>query len=349
MNHRYPVAAVEHTARSLLEAAGLPARRAAVVASTLKEAELLGRSTHGLLLLEGYLADLASGTMAKTGEPVVIGDQGCAAVWDGNMLPGAWLIHQAMDNALARLSDYPVVTITIKRSHHVGCHAVYLRYATARDVMMLLMDTNPGFKVVAPFGSTEPLYSPTPISVGVPTNQSAILIDFSLSSSSLGRAKLHYARREKLAGKWLIDRSGKITDDPSTLFADPPGSILPLGGADLGYKGFSLALMVYALSAGLTGYTSSDMADGNDSAVFLQIIDPRGFGGRDTFRHAMSSFVAACRACPAAPGSPGVHIPGETAEQKRSTALEHGIDLSSECVEMLKRWGSVLEVPLALV
>ena len=348
MNHCYRAATIEAMARSLLEAAGLPDRRAAIVASTLKEAELLGRNTHGLLLLDWYLADRTNGTMGKTVEPVVLADHGSAVVWDGNRLPGAWLIHQAMYEAFQRLNDHPVVTITIKRSHHVGCHAVYLRYATQRDAMMLLMDTSPGFKVVAPFGSIEPLYSPTPISIGVPTNENPILIDFSLSSSSLGRATLHHQRGEKLAGKWLIDRLGKFTDDPSVLFADPPGSILPLGGADLGYKGFSLALMVYALSAGLTGYTSDDMADGKDSAVFLQLIDPGGFGGRDAFRRTMSSFIAMCRQCSVAPGRSGVHIPGENADQKRARALEHGINLSSECVEMLTRWAHVLGVPCTL-
>jgi len=348
MKHRYPAATIEATARSLLEAAGLPNSRAAVVASTLKEAELLGRSTHGLWLLDFYLADLANWTMAKIADPVVLSDHGSAVVWDGNLLPGAWLIHEAMDDAFRRLDTHPVVTITIKRSHHIGCHAVYLRHATERDVMMLLMDTNPGFKIVAPFGSTQALYSPTPLSVGIPTNEHPILIDFSLSSSSLGRASLLHRRGERLACKWLMDHSGKPTDDPSVLFADPPGSILPLGGADLGYKGFSLALMVYALSAGLTGYTSRGMADGNESAVFLQLIDPEKFGGRDALRRTMSSFVEMCRRCSVAPGTPGVRIPGENAVQKRAEALENGVDLSAECVEMLTRWARRLGAPRPL-
>ena len=348
MKLRYRAATIEATARSLLQAAGLPGARAAVVASTLKEAELLGRNTHGLWLLDSYLADLANGTMAKTANPVVLSEHGSAVVWDGNMLPGAWLIHEALGEAFERLNDHPVVTITIKRSHHVGCHAVYLRYATQRDVVMLLMDTNPGFKVVAPFGTTQALYSPTPISVGIPTNKHPILIDFSLSSSSLGRASLHHRRGERLGGKWLIDHSGQPTDDPSVLFADPPGSILPLGGVDLGYKGFSLALMVYALSAGLTGYGGSDKTSGNDSAVFLQLIDPEKFGGRDAFRRTMSSFVAMCRKCTVAPGTEGVHIPGENAKEKRTRALKNGVDLSPECVAMLTRWARNLGAPCTL-
>jgi L-lactate dehydrogenase len=180
--------------------------------------------------------------------------------------------------------------------------------------LILLMDTNPGFRAVAPFGSTQPAYSPTPISVGIPTQGEPIVIDFSLSSCSNSRARLAYQRQEKLPGQWLIDSAGTLTDDPAVLFADPPGGILPLGGADLGYKGFSLALMVYALSAGLAGHRADDTSNGNYSAVFLQIINPARFSGSDAFQEVMSTFVDACRQCTGPTNAKGVHIPGETAK-----------------------------------
>ncbi|HXX85926.1 MAG TPA: Ldh family oxidoreductase, partial [Casimicrobiaceae bacterium] len=170
------------------------------------------------------------------------------------------------------------------------------------------------------------------------------LIDLSLSSSSLGRALAHHRRGKKLAGKWLLDHQGRPTDDPSVLFADPPGSILPLGGSDVGYKGFGLALMVYALSAGLAGYDADDADDANSSAVFLQLIDPDGFGGRLAFRRAISAFADKCRRSPAVPGGVGVRIPGERAEQSRRRAHAEGVELSEDCVEMLERWARTLDV-----
>jgi len=349
MTRRFPAPVIEATAKGLLMAAGLSDAPAAVVASTLKDAELLGKVTHGLWLLDLYLSELAHGAMAKTAELTVLSDHGSVLVWDGHLLPGAWLIHRAMEEAFQRLETHPVVTVTIRRSHHVGCHAVYLQQATARDVIMLLSDTNPGFKVVAPFGGKEPLYSPTPISAGIPTDEEPIIIDFSLSSSSLGRATLHHRRGEKLSGKWLIDHLGNPTDDPKVLFTNPPGSILPLGGPELGYKGFGLALMVYALSAGLTGYGAAEAQDGGSSAVFLQLLDPSRFAGRDALRHTMSSFAAACRASAPVPGSRGVRLPGEGARERRARALKEGVDVAPECVSMLRRWSQSLGVPCALI
>ncbi len=346
--NRIDAARLHAIANQLLVAAGLPQPRAAVVASTLAEAELLGRSTHGLRLLDWYLADIARGAMARDASLIVASDHGSALVWDGDMLPGAWLVHAAIDEAFSRLEQHPVVTVAIRRSHHVGCHAVYLRRATARGVLMLLTDTNVATRVVAPFGGVEPLYSPTPISVGVPTDEAAIIIDFSLSSVSLSQVTLHHQRRARLAGKWLLDRSGKPTDDPSVIFSEPPGSILPLGGVDLGYKGFGLALAVYALSVGLSGRMPTDVSDGSESTVFVQVMDPDQFAGRHALAAAMSSFVAMCRRSAAAPGNAGVHIPGEALDETRRHALENGVELSAECVDMLREWSRRLAVPFGL-
>jgi LDH2 family malate/lactate/ureidoglycolate dehydrogenase len=42
-------------------------------------------------------------------------------------------------------------------------------------------------------------------------------------------------------------------EKPGALFGNPPGAMLPLGGIDLGHKGFALGLMVEVLTAGLCG------------------------------------------------------------------------------------------------
>jgi L-lactate dehydrogenase len=286
--------------------------------------------------------------MATDADPSTLYDHGSALVWNGNMLPGAWLVDRAMDEAFRRLDRHPVVTVAIKRSHHVGCHAVFVRRAAERGAIMLLMDTNPGLRVVAPFGAIEGGYSPTPISAAMPTETEPIVVDFSLASTSLSRATVAHRHGEKLAGHWLIDRTGTPTDDPSVLFREPPGSILPLGGADLGYKGFGLALIVYALSAGLAGHGAGDSIDGNDSAVFVQLIDPDRFAGRQALKSAMSSFAAMCRQRVVARDATGVHIPGERLGEIRASSLEHGVELTPDCVSMLGDWARRLGAEIAL-
>ena len=83
---------------------------------------------------------------------------------------------------------------------------------------------------------------------------------------------------------YLVDCDGNATDDPAVLASDPKGALLPLGGLDAGYKGFGLALVVEALTAGLAGFGRADTPEGWGGTVFVQVLDPEAFCGLDAFR-----------------------------------------------------------------
>ena len=91
-------------------------------------------------------------------------------------------------------------------------------------------------------GGKEPLLNPDPIAVGIPTDGDPILVDISTSTTSVGQTLKAKKAGKRMPGKWLMTADGKATDDPEDYFADPPGTILPLGGMDAGYKGYALML-----------------------------------------------------------------------------------------------------------
>jgi LDH2 family malate/lactate/ureidoglycolate dehydrogenase len=74
----------------LLKKAGLNGQKAQITAETLLEADLLGHRTHGLQLLEPYLAEIEKGTMRAKGQPKTLSDKGAVVVWNGRYLPGPW-------------------------------------------------------------------------------------------------------------------------------------------------------------------------------------------------------------------------------------------------------------------
>ena len=154
-------------ARSLLAASGLADDRARDVAAVLIEADLLGHTTHGLTLLPHYLQALEDNSMEKLGESTVLADHGSALTWDGRYLPGPWLVRRAIDTARDRLATQPVVTVVIRRSHHIGCLQAYLRPVTEAGFVILLACADPHSLTVAPFGGTAPRYSPNPIAAGI--------------------------------------------------------------------------------------------------------------------------------------------------------------------------------------
>jgi LDH2 family malate/lactate/ureidoglycolate dehydrogenase len=232
MTARYPAPVLRAFASRLLQGAGLAADRADDVAAILVEGDLLGHTTHGLQLLGPYLQSLQDGTMTTAGQPEVVADRGAALTWDGNFLPGPWLVLRALGVAFARLPEHAVVSIAIRRSHHIGCLAAYLTRATDRGYAMLLLCSDPSVASVAPFGGTAGRYTPNPLAFGYPTGGPPALIDISASTTTNGLvARLNRAGRgERLPGAWLVGNRGNATDDPAAFAADPPGAICRSAG-----------------------------------------------------------------------------------------------------------------------
>ena len=247
----YPYKILLSFAETLLQSAGLEQDRAKVVADILLEGDLMGHSTHGVQLLGPYLKELEAGRMRKNGDPEVITDSGSAVCWDGRYLPGPWLTVQAIETAMRRLNSHPVVTVVIRNSHHIAALASYPKRVTDRKKMILLCTSDPSVRAVAPFGGTTPLYTPNPLAAGIPTGSRPIIIDTSMSNVAVGAANRLIRENKRAPSAWFMDGKGNPTDNAAVLNQYPPGSILPLGGIELGFKGFALGLVIEALTAGL--------------------------------------------------------------------------------------------------
>lgn len=330
--------ALQQFGESLLAAAGLPADRAYDVAEILLEGDLLGHTTHGFALLPAYLKALKEGTMEQQGQPRVIADHGSTLTWDGRYLPGPWLIRQAIAVAQTRLAEQPLMTVVIRRSHHIGCLQAYLKPVTDAGFVILLYSSDPQSRIVTPHGGTSPGYSPNPIAAGIPTHGDPILIDISTSSTSHGLCKRLAASGEKLPGEWLVDRDGNPTDDPQVILEGQGGGILPLGGMDLGYKGFALGLIVEALTSALAGHGRADGEARWGGSVFLQLINPGCFGGRENFLRETSFLAQACVETPTSPGKPPVRLPGQAALARRARQLAKGVELHPSILPALLPW-----------
>jgi L-lactate dehydrogenase len=347
--HRFDAAALQGFAEELLRRAGLTAEQAEHTAQILVEADLMGHTTHGTQLLAGYLRDVEAGHMTSDGEPETVRDHPNAVTWDGRYLPGPWLVLKAMDLAFERVAREAVVSVAIRRSHHIACLAAYLKRATDRGLVMLLTCSDPAVASVAPHGALAGRYTPNPIAAGFPTDGDPVLIDISASTTTNGMtARMNReGRGEKLPGAWLVDNRGEASDDPRVMQSDPPGAILPLGGMEQGYKGYALGLLVEALTGGLAGQSRGEAEKRWGASVFLQVMDPAAFAGRAAFTQAAGWLADACRGAPVKPGNPPVRLPGERALALRETQRASGVALHPEVMPSLapyaERW--LVETP----
>jgi L-lactate dehydrogenase len=329
---------------ALFRAAGLDGSKPEVSAEVLVDADIMGHTTHGLALAPRYLQDIESGSMAKSGDPKVVSDRGACVCWDGRRLPGVWLVSNAMDLAVERAARYGTVTVAIGNSHHIGCLAAYLPRATDKGYLAIVSSTDPSQRTVAPFGGRQPLFTPNPVAMGIPTDGDPILVDTSASITTNNMGARMVREKRRFPGQWVLDATGNPTDDPAALTAG--GSILPAGGLDHGHKGYGWALMAEALTQGLSGFGRADDPKGWGACAFVQVMDPEAFGGRDAFTRQSAWLARACRENAPRPGVERVRVPGENAMARRRAALAGGVEMYPGIIDALKPFAEKLGVAL---
>ena len=341
---RYTSNALRAFGSALLQAQDVRDDIARDVAAILVDGDLMGHTTHGLALLAGYLNELAHDRMRKTGEPLIANEAAAAQTWDGQRLPGPWLTLRALDTAAAMARAQGTGTVVIRRSHHIGCLAAYAKRAAERGVMALVYCSDPSTHSVAPFGAVTSVFTPNPLAAGIPTSGDPILLDVSASYTTNGMTNRLFKEGRMLPHPWVQDAQGNPTRDPGVLFADRKGTLLPLGGLEAGHKGFALALLIEALTAGLAAHGRADPAEGWGATVFVQVFDPAAFGGRDAFKRQMDWLVDACHDATPRPDGPPVRMPGERALRLYREQSAQGVALHPAIMPALAPWSDKLGV-----
>ena len=335
---RYRADELVRAATGLLAAAGLPAESARDVAEVLVEGDLLGHDTHGLGLLAPYLKEIEAGDMARDGAPTVVSERASVATWDGNRLPGPHLLRRAIAWAEPRAREHGQASVAIRRSHHIACLAAFLEPVARAGLMIEIYSSDPRSGSVAPYGGTRPVFSPNPMAIGIPTSTEPILIDISASITTNGMSSRLHAGGQKGRHPWWLDAGGQPTNDPAVIFADPPGSILPIGGLEAGHKGFGLALLIEAFTGGLSGRGRAQPAEGWGATVLLRITDPSAFGGEPAFLGETDWLVRACHDNTPRVADQPVRMPGERGLQRRREQLDRGVALHPSIMPALAPW-----------
>jgi len=208
----------------------------------------------------------------------------------------------------------------------------------------LVYCSDPSVFSVAPFGGVTPVFTPNPLAAGIPTSRDPILLDISASLTTNGLTARLFKAGEKLPHPWLQDAHGNATADPAVLFNEPKGTLLPLGGQDAGHKGYALALLIEAMTAGLTGMGRADPSEGWGATVFVQALDPDAFGGASAFARQMDWLVDACHAATPRPGNAPVRLPGENGLAKYRNQRDNGVALHATIMPALYPWAEKLNV-----
>jgi (2R)-3-sulfolactate dehydrogenase (NADP+) len=311
-------------ATGVLMGSGASETAAISVARALVLAQADGMGGHGLMRLAAYAAQVRAGKVDGQAKPVF-----------SQLLPGALKIdaangfaYPALDMAVERLTEATakqgIAFAGVFRSGHCGAMGLFVETLARSGLVAMMVANSPA--AMAPWGGKRAMFGTNPIACAFPFRDDPVLIDLSLSKVARGHVVAAKQKGTAIPGDWALDQDGRPTTDPVAALA---GTMLAAGEA----KGASLALMVEALAAGMTGanfaFNASSFLDdkgpppGTGQMIIAML--PEVAGG--SLSHMAELFTAI-------EAEPGARLPGRRRFADRQNAERDGIAYDASWFEV---------------
>ncbi|MCF6468713.1 Ldh family oxidoreductase [Nonomuraea sp. MG754425] len=316
----------------LFRAAGISGEHALVTARRLAEADLRGRAGHGLIRVAPYLRRIRAGGINARATPRIRRQSPTSAQVDGDNGLGQVVMTMAAELAITKAAGTGVAIVGTVNSNHAGAAGLYTEMAAEAGLVGLYLAVASA-NGMPPFGGTDPVLGPNPLSIAVPAAPGRpFLLDIATTAASHGAIKVARQRGEPLPVGWVADREGRPITDPDR--ADE-GFLLPIGG----HKGSGLTIAIgllagvlngAAFGAGVVDHRLDDVTPTNTGQVFIavraDVFRPSEPVPGDVTRHLDELRRA---------GGDTLRLPGDEAARLRAENTEKGVPVAADVISAL--------------
>ena len=314
---RRSVAELQQLCNDILQRNGLSEEDAHIVADILIEAELRGRSTHGLARLPGIVHRVRH---AKRRPMKLARDGGAYALIDGQDNLGYLVAHRCARTVIRKGDQTGIGIVGGYNTTHSGMLGYYTTMiADAGLIGLAMCDTSPR---MVPWGATEAVLGSNPISAGFPAGKGQVIVDLSCAAVTNGQLMLAMKDGTPIPDGCALGPDGHLTTDPQMA---REGAALPFGG----HKGYALSLMVQILSSALVR-ASVVPERGSNYGLLMIAISPSIFLDPRFFRTGVEELIERIKSARKAEGVGEILIPGERSFRLRETQLRDGIELDKD-------------------
>ncbi len=339
---RFPLSRLHDFVVEVFTALGVLPQHADVTAARLLEADLKGRTGHGIIRVPQYVTRIEAGginlrpTIAKTRSTPV------SCLVDGDNGLGQVVMTTATETAIDKAIETGMAWVGTVRSNHAGAAGVYTDMAMRHDLIAMYMAVASA-NVMPPWGGEGRLLGTNPISIAIPTGrQPGFLLDIATTVTSHGTIKVLAQRGEEMPEGWVVDGEGNPITDPNRA---NDGFLMPIGG----YKGAGLNMALGLLAGVLNGAAFGrevidhravpDTPANTGQAIFM--MRPDLFRDLDEFKAVIDTQIDDLRAS----GDPGaVHIPGDGAARREKEQRADGIPIPDVLLGQLRELSGRLEL-----
>ena len=334
----YQPQALRQWSEQVLGACGLDTADATVAAEALIRANLRGVDTHGISRLPAYVAMLRSNEM-NVRPSIEVEDRAGTLVLDADLALGQLAGMRAMALAIEAAATRAVVSMSIRRTGHLGALGVLVMQAAERGMIAVLMQNGP--PIMGLPGATKPAIGNNPLAFAMPTADGPPLV-FDMAASEAAFGKIIDAARNNapIPAGWAIDDAGVETTDAAAAMR---GMLLPTGA----FKGIGIAMLVECLAGSLSGVSIEKLEPGRTLPPmfggFLIVINPSLLIGHDAFSAHRDAWLNRYKS-----SSKDIRYPGERAAQVETDRNKNGIPLPTTVVQQLSQLGESLGAPWTL-
>lgn len=344
---RVAAARLTEFAASVLRAVDVPDGDARVTASRLVEADLRGRTGHGLIRLPSYVARIQAGGMVARAHVVVRHETPVSALVDGGNGLGQVVMTRAAELAIGKAQTSGLAWVGTVHSNHAGAAGLYAEMAAHAGVIGIYLAVA-NANGMPPWGGTNPLLGTNPLAIAIPAGPSPFVLDIATTAASHGTIKVAAREGKPMPEGWVVDAAGKPITDPHR--ADE-GFLVPMGG----YKGSGLTIAIGLLAGVLNGAAFGadvidhrrDPASPTNTGQAILCLRPDLFRSRDEVLTDLSVHLDALRDSGSVDGE-RVRMPGDGAARTRADNEANGVPVPEALAADLARLAEEFDIGLPL-
>lgn len=346
---RIPADELRTFIQSVLTALDVPHEHAAVTAARMVDADLRGRSGHGVIRLQPYAARIRAGGYNLRPQITVVNETPVSALINGDNGLGQVVATRAVETAVAKARAAGIGWVGTVRSNHAGAAGVYTALALQAGLAALYFAVA-NANGMPPWGGRERLLGTNPVAAAFPGagEQPPFELDIATTVASHGTIEVKARAGEPLPEGWVADADGNPITDPARV---DEGFLLPIGG----YKGAGLNFMIGTIAGVMNGAAfgrdvvefRSDHVTPTNTGQSILIFRPDLFISRSDYDARMAAVLADFRSSAPSSDTP-VRLPGDRARACVAENIARGIAVPVALQSQLNELAAGLETAARL-
>lgn len=336
--NRTPLPVLRQLGLEICAAYDVPSRHGEIVIDALLDADMCGKSTHGIVRLATYLQRVARGLMAADATPMITHDTGALARADAGNGLGAVTMEWALDELTRRAGRHGIAALIIDHSNHIGALGYWSRrlaIGVPPLVSCVISDSSPR---LPPTGGFDPILGNNPWSMAFPRiDGQAVVMDMANSVAAAGKIREAMKEGVDIPEGWALAPDGEPTTNAAEALQ---GLLLPMAG----YKGYAITLAMGLITNALGQAETLETRNAYDKTgpqnltQFAMAIDASALYGNEgpgRLQAKVEAWVSRVKASRKQSGVESIWLPGERSDILRREAMKHGIVLTSSARESL--------------